>query len=59
MQDLTCHVSSCQGGSRVNSYFFCGYQECEYATKGFARNDDCLRHMRLKHGCPNGLESIP
>ncbi len=55
MQDLTRHASSCH---EAGSIFLCEYQDCEFATKGFPRNDNCVRHMRLKHDYPNGLESV-
>lgn len=58
MQDLIRHKSSCHGAFDVGGKVFCKYQDCEYATRGFARNDNCHRHMRLKHGFPNGLEPV-
>ena len=58
MRDLNRHVSSCHGTDQAGGEYLCKYQDCEYATRGFSRNDNCLRHMRHKHDYPNGLESV-
>lgn len=58
MQDLDRHISSCHGASEAGNRILCEYRDCEYATRGFARKDNCLRHMRFKHEYPNGLESV-
>lgn len=58
MQDLKRHASSCHGAVQGSGENLCLYQDCEYATKGFARNDNRLRHMRHKHDYPHGLELV-
>ena len=51
-------MSSCHGAPEADGRFMCEYQDCEYATRGFARNDNCKRHMLKQHNWPSGLEIV-
>ena len=51
-QDLDRHTASCHRDAPRTTLTksYCTVLTCEYATKGFARKDNWLRHMRLRHG---------
>lgn len=48
-QDVKRHMSSCHKDVGESSKFYCTVQECEYAAKGFPREDNCKRHIRIQH----------
>lgn len=48
LQDLNRHMSS-RHKNGDSSKFYCTVQECEYATKGFPRKDNCNRHIMKQH----------
>lgn len=63
LRDLNRHSSVHGLGEAGMSRWFCEFDGCEYASVGFSRKDNCMRHMRLKHRqgelvhcrCPGGI----
>ena len=51
-------MSSCHGALKSDGRYMCEYQDCEYATRGFARSDNRKRHMVTQHNWPSGLETV-
>lgn len=49
-RDLGRHVSTRHRTKEEKNKYFCEFRDCKYATKGFSRNDNLLRHVRQKHG---------
>lgn len=48
LQDVKRHMLSHKNVGESTKYF-CTIQDCEYATKGFPREDNCKRHIREQH----------
>lgn len=49
LQDVKRHMSSCHKDVGESSKFYCPVEECKYATKGFPREDNRKRHIRVQH----------
>ena len=54
-RDVERHVSTRHSTKEEKNNYFCKFRHCEYASKGFSRNDNLMRHVRLQHrGGPRG-----
>lgn len=49
-RDVERHVSTRHSTKEEKNKYFCKFGDCDYATKGFSRNDNLTRHVRLQHG---------
>ena len=49
LKDLNRHVLTHRRRDGMSNQYFCKFVDCKSSTKGFARRDGLLRHLRKQH----------